>query len=164
MAYLRLLLGILKKLRNLMKFIVLLVIILVAVAGCEPAVPPVAVTIDTICSEAYSDKPVVFEGYPYLPSTMLVTDTILVEFYERPNLQGKYISVSLKVGTGANQIVEPPDDYTDDDLLIRTSDNQEIRAGNRISVEGKLIYSATGDANNPTSCVVVNGNNVKDVP
>jgi hypothetical protein len=162
MAY-KLLLDNAEKVRKAMKIAVLLLFVLIVASGCGDTTPPIASTIDTVCSQEFSDKKVVLEGYPYLPSTMLVTDTILIEFYERPNLEGKYIAVSLKVGTGSNQVVEPPDNYTDADLLIRTNDGQEIRAGNRVSVEGKLIYSPTGDANNPVSCILFDGGNIKDV-
>lgn len=146
-----------------MKIAVLLFFVLIIASGCGDTTPPVPSTIDTVCNQELSDKKVVLEGYPYLPSTILVSDTLLVEFYERPNMQGKYIAVSLKVGTGSNQVVEPPDNYSDDDLLIRASDGQEIRAGNRVSVEGKLIYSPSSDANNPSSCILFDGGNIKDV-
>jgi hypothetical protein len=146
-----------------MKLILALLMVLVVASACEPTPPAVAVTMDTVCSEEYKDKQVALEGYPYLPSTMLVSDTLLVELYERPNLQGDYIPVSLKVGTGSNQVVEPPDDYTDDDLLIRTNSNQEIRAGNKIRVEGKLLYTVTGIESNPVSCIIFDGGNITDV-
>lgn len=144
-----------------MKIAVLLFFVLIVVSGCDTT-PPIASTIATVCSQEFADKKVVLEGYPYLPGTMLVTDTLLVEFYERPNLQGKYIAVSLTVGTGSNQVVEPPDEYTDADLLIRTSDGQEIRAGNRVSVEGKLIYPPSS-GNSPVNCILFEGGNIKDV-
>ncbi len=146
-----------------MKFVLSLLMVLVVASACESTPPAVAVTIDTVCSEEYKDKQVLLEGYPYFPSSIMVTDTILIELYESPNLQGDYIPVSLKVGTGSNQVVEPPDDYADDDLLIRTNSNQEIRAGNKISVEGRLLYNATGNEANPVSCIIFDGGNIADV-
>lgn len=125
-----------------MKSLFLCLILLFTLAACESTPPGKPVTWDTLCVPENSDQQVAIEGYPYLPVTALVSDTMLIDLHEEPDREGRLISTSMTLGSGNNQMVEPPDDYTDDDLLIRAGDGTEIRTGQRIKVEGELIYSA----------------------
>lgn len=146
-----------------MKLAIILMMILFVASACESTPPATLVTFDTFCNAENADKQVAIEGYPYLPSSMLITDTILVDLFERTNSQGREFPISLKVGTGANQVVEPPDDYTDADLLIRTQDNQEVRAGTKIRVEGRVLRSQSIDDPEVYNCLLFEGTNIQIV-
>ena len=125
-----------------MKSLLLCLILLFVLAASESTPPGKPVTWDTLCVPENNDQQVAIEGYPYLPVTALVSDTMLIDLHEEPDREGRLISTSMTLGSGNNQMVEPPDDYTAADLLIRAGDGTEIRTGQRIKVEGELIYSA----------------------
>ncbi|MBN8593500.1 MAG: hypothetical protein J0M33_17225 [Anaerolineae bacterium] len=127
-----------------MKSLFLCLILLFTLAACESTPPGKPVTWDTLCVPENNDQQVAIEGYPYLPVTALVSDTMLIDLHEEPDREGRLISTSMTLGSGNNQMVEPPDDYTDDDLLIRAGDGTEIRTGQPMKVEGKVLYSETG--------------------
>jgi hypothetical protein len=132
-----------------MKAFLLSLLLLVVLAACESTPPGKPVTWETLCITENNDQQVAIEGYPYLPVTALVSDTMLIDLHQEPDRGGELIAVSMKLGSGNNQMVEPPDDYTDDDLLIRAGDGTEIRTGARMRVEGKLLFS--GDR---ASCIL----------
>lgn len=128
------------------RYLFLLSLILL-LAGCATAPQQGRlVTHATACSLENNDKRVALEGYPYLSRMTMVDDDFSVDLYEQSEGSGDKVSVYLTVGTGANQAEDLPDDYSDADLKIHTSDNQVVSTGTRIRVHGTLTVTDTGDS------------------
>lgn len=109
----------------------------------EPGKP---VTHASVCIEENNEQRVAIEGYPRLTGMFtMVSDDMSVGLFEAPQGQGESISARLTVGTGANQVEDLPDEYTEDDLKIHTSDNQVVSTDDRIRVHGRLARYETGD-------------------
>ena len=113
-------------------------------AGCASAPPPATLhTHESACTEANNGQRVAVEGYPQLSGMTLVDDDFSVDLFEQPGGAGEKISVYFTVGTGANQAENLPEDYTDADLKIHTSDNQIVSVDKHIRVHGELFWSET---------------------
>jgi hypothetical protein len=114
----------------------------ILIAGCASAPQPgTLLTHETACAEANNGQRVAIEGYPQLSSMTLVDDDFSVDLFEQPGGSGEKISVYFTVGTGANQAENLPEDYTDADLKIHTSDNQVVSVDRHIRVHGTLFWS-----------------------
>jgi len=72
----------------------------------------------------------------------MVSDTALLDFYELPDGDGIDIDVSVEIGTGANQMEDIPDDFTDDDLKVRTNENELIGSNDKVIVAGTVYRYA----------------------
>ena len=66
---------------------------------------------------------------------------MLLDLRETPDPKAKFVPVSLRVGSSANQVEKPPKDYTDKDLKVRANDASLIDSNQKVRVSGKLIYS-----------------------
>jgi hypothetical protein len=148
---------------QLMKTLFCCLILLVSLVACSSPPPAKLVTWETLCIPENYDQQVAIEGYPFLPVTALVSDTMLIDLHQGDVQEGTFIPVSMTLGSGNNQMVEPPDSYTDDDLLIRAGDGTEIRTGGRIRVEGKLISSPT-EAPGQVQCILFGATNIVALP
>ncbi len=119
-------------------------ILALLIAGCASAPTPGTLhTHETACTEANNGQRVAVEGYPQLSGMTLVDDDFSVDLYEQPQQGGEKISVYFTVGTGANQAENLPEDYSDADLKIHTSDNQVVSVDKPIRVHGELYWSET---------------------
>lgn len=109
-------------------------------SACATAPQPgTPVTHATACTEENNDQRIAIEGYPRLTGMFtMVSDDLSFQLFEQAQGQGESISVRLIVGTGANQVEDLPDDYTDADLKIHTHDNQVVSTDDPIRVHGTL--------------------------
>jgi hypothetical protein len=114
----------------------------VTVMGCSSPPPPATpMTFENFNVQANHEKQISLEGYLRLPVTTLVSDTMLVELYEKVEGKGKFVPVSLYIGSGANQVEKPPKDYSDKDLKVHANDGTLLGLQDKVRVSGKLIYS-----------------------
>lgn len=121
----------------------LFLMLLVFVAGCStPPEPATPTTFPDLCTEQNVDKRVSIEGYFRLPSMFMVSDTALLDFFESPDGEGQTVDVSIEVGTGPNQMEDVPDDFSDDDLKVHTSDNQIVGHNDKVVVAGTVYRYA----------------------
>jgi len=136
-----------------MKFAALILVLGVVLAGCDETVPPATLfTFATFCTAENNNQRVGLEGYAYVPLSLLVSDTMSLNLHELPDRGGAVVSFDITVGNGNNMAVEPPNNFTDADLLIRATDGTQIRSVNRIRVKGKLQYNPTGSAPSRFDC------------
>lgn len=137
--------------------------LVVGLTACTPPEPGKPITFANNCDAADAEKRVAIEGYPRLTGMMtMVTDTILITLFEQPDEKGKSMYVSLKVGTDANQIENLPENYSKDDLKIRTKENQVVSTDNKIKVHGKLLRYP--DDKGGFRCQLYGADLVEDVP
>ena len=109
--------------------------------GCSSPPPPATPqTFSGYNVQANHEKQISLEGYLRLPAAAMVNDTMLLDLVEAPDSKGKPASVSLYVGTGANQVEKPPKSYTDKDLKVHANDGSLVDSGQKVRVSAKLIY------------------------
>ena len=108
----------------------------------SPPPPATPMTFANFNSQANHEKQISLEGYLRLPSTTLVTDTIMIKLCESTDPKSKSLSFSLPVGSGANQVEKPPKDYGQKDLKLHANDGSLVDLSQKVRVSGKLIYSA----------------------
>lgn len=91
--------------------------------------------------QANHDKHLSLEGYMRLPVAAMVSDTMLVDLYQDKECKTKPLSVSMRIGSGKNQVEKPPKDYKLEDLKLHCDDGSLIGLEQKVRVQGKFIYS-----------------------
>lgn len=148
-----------------MRVKVALASVVALLAACSPPPPGTPVTFATLCDEGNADQRVSLEGYPRLSEGMtMVSDTLTVYLWEEPDRGGESVYTSLKIGTGANQVENIPDDFTDADLKIHINDNQVIGLDNKIRMHGRVLRSESIDEEGVFTCQLFGVDLVEDVP
>jgi len=110
--------------------------------GCSSPPPPATpMQWDNFNVQSNGDKQISLEGYMKLPSAALISDTMLVELYEKPEGKGKMVPVSLRIGSSANQVEKPPKDYKDSDLKLHANDGSMVGLSDKVRVSARLVYS-----------------------
>jgi len=116
------------------------------VAGCSSPPPPATpVNWKDFNSQANNDKQVSLEGYVRLPAAALISDTMLLELHEQQDGKGANVSFSTYLGSSANQVEKPPENYKETDLKLHANDGSLVAAGDKVRVAGKLIYASGGN-------------------
>lgn len=122
-----------------MKSLLLLTLLLVGCASPPPPATPAQWSSYNV--QANHDKHISLEGYMRLPSTALVTDTMLIDLYQDKECKTKPLPVSMRIGSGKNQVEKPPKDYQLSDLKLHCDDGSLIGPEQKVRVQGKLIFS-----------------------
>jgi hypothetical protein len=132
-----------------------LFLLMIGLVGCSTPPPPAtATTFADLCSEANADQRVSLEGYLRLPLMFSVSDTALLNLYELPDGEGAKVGVNFDIGTGANQMEMVPDNFSDDDLRVHTSDNQVVGHTDPVVVAGTVFRYADPAAEGTFRCVL----------
>lgn len=112
--------------------------------------PPTAITfadaMDT--TEKFDDMRVTIEGYVAVGSSIYETESSTnIQLWERAGQhKGQYMSVSVNLGSGNNEMKRLPDDYKRSDLLLKDDKGTEVHTGERIRITG--MYSRPYTAGN----------------
>lgn len=102
--------------------------------------PPTAITFadasDT--SDKFDDMRVTIEGYVAVGSSIYETESSTnIELWERAGQhKGNYMSVSVNLGSGNNEMKRLPDDYKRSDLLLKDDKGTEVHNGDKIRITG----------------------------
>lgn len=111
----------------------------------EPAKPA---SYNTICSAefgAFYDernythyRRATLSGYLALPNSVLVSDTMMLDLYEKPGRQGRLIYASFRVGSGKNEAARLYRGYKISDLEVKADSGEILRDGSHVLVEGTV--------------------------
>lgn len=114
----------------------------------KPKQPLEQTTLDKVCTEQfkpfYDERKYVifhrvsFTGYLQAPKSAMVSSTMFVDVYEKPNREGKRLLASFKVGSGKNKIEKLKDRYNENDLKITSDSGKEIRNGAHVRIEASV--------------------------
>ncbi len=129
--------------------IVLLYFALVSSACKAPPLQPARpATFSTICSAefgAFYDernythyRRATISGYIALPNSVMISDTMMLDFYEKPNRGGRLIYASFKVGSGKNEAGRLQRDYKISDLAVNADNGEVLRDGSHVLLEGTV--------------------------
>lgn len=120
-----------------------LLLLAVLSVGCSAPPPATPMQWDNYNVQANHEKQISLEGYMKLPVAAMVSDTMLVDLWEKAEGKGRCLPVSLRIGSGANQVEKPPKDYKDSDMKVHAKDGSLVGMGDHVRVSGKLIFSTS---------------------
>ena len=102
--------------------------------------PPTAITFAdaTDTSDKFDARRVTIEGYVSIGSSVYETESSTsFQLWERAGQHmGNYMSVSVNLGTGNNEMKHLPDDYKRTDLLLHDNSGTEVHTGDKIRITG----------------------------
>ncbi|MFZ5629501.1 MAG: hypothetical protein ACOY5B_10265 [Spirochaetota bacterium] len=114
----------------------------------EPQQPLEATTIDKVCTEAfgpfYDERKYVryhrvsFSGYLQTPKSAMVSDTMFVDVYEKPNRAGALVRSSFKIGSGKNKVERLKDRFKESDLKIESNNGVALSNGSKVTIQGAV--------------------------
>jgi len=121
-------------------------------------------TIDKVCTEAFQPyydarnypkyHHVDFIGYIATPKSAMISNTMFVEVYEKPNRQGVKVLVSFNVGSRDNYVERLKDGYKESDLKIKTDTGGVLGHGSKIKIDGDVSPGGVPGKFDPKSCYV----------
>jgi len=113
-----------------------------AILGCSSPPPPATPkTFANFNTQENNDKQISLEGYLRMPVAAMVSDTMLVDLFEKPDGKDKPVPVQLRIGSSANCVEKPPKNYSDKDFKVHANDGSLVSPDQKVRVSGKLIYS-----------------------
>ena len=118
------------------------VLLALALLGCSSP-PPAATAVQwsDFNVQANHDKHLSWEGYMRLPAAAMISDTMLIDLYQDKECKTKPLAVSMRIGSGKNQVEKPPKDYKLTDLKLHCDDGSLVGLDQKVRVQGKLIFS-----------------------
>lgn len=106
-------------------------------AACSPAEPPSLVSAEKACALDNDGKPATVAGYFQTRSMVFCTDSCTLDFAETPDGEGP-LSPDIKVGTGNNQMLELPDNFSDSDFQVTAADGTKLGLGDHVQISGRM--------------------------
>lgn len=104
--------------------------------------PPTAITFAQASDTGDLDKKrITLEGYLGLGSTIWETESsVNIELWERKNQnKGNYVSISMPLGSGNNEMTSLPEKYKKTDLSLKDKSGNAATYGDKVRITG--IYS-----------------------
>jgi hypothetical protein len=98
----------------------------------------------TLCDKANEGKRVAVLGYLRLPEEVNRKTGPVLRMYSTPDLSGKPVGVSTKIGNQPNEVAMIPKEFTDKDLKVKMANGQVAGFGTKVKVSGDLYYPLVG--------------------
>lgn len=119
------------------------------VTGCEVDAPSGDgkwVTFDTACEKDNEGKRVTVEGFLDFPDRFNAkASSIVMRFKAAPTRTSNMLGVRVKLNSGSNTIVAPPDKYNESDLKAITYDGKTVGYRTRLKATGVVSYTDSLD-------------------
>jgi hypothetical protein len=119
-----------------------LLAISIFVSGCSEPAPTVGETKDfaTACDKTNDGQRIAVTGYLRLPDSFSESTSVVLRLYETEDFSAQPIGVTVSFGDQANQVVEVPDQYQDEDLQVYLANGDMAGFGTPVKVSGKMYY------------------------
>lgn len=111
----------------------------------QPLEPTV---IEKVCTEQfgpfYDEKKhsryhyVSFEGFLATPKSAMVSNTMFVDVYQKPNRGGVQLKASFSVGSGKNRVARLAKSYKESDLKIQSNSGVDLGNGSKVKIQGEV--------------------------
>lgn len=121
-------------------------------------------TIDKVCTEAfqpfYDERKhsrfhhVDFTGYLATPKSAMISNTMFVEVYEKPNREGVKLLASFHVGSRDNYVERLKDKFKESDLMIKSDNGAPLGHGSKVKIQGDVSPGGIPGKFDPKSCYV----------
>jgi hypothetical protein len=115
----------------------------------QPLEPTV---IEKVCTDAfgpfYDEKKhsrfhhVSFTGYLATPKSVMMSNTMFVDVYEKPNRGGVLVRSSFSIGSRKNQVARLERNYKESDLKIESNSGVMLGNGSKVLIEGDVSPGA----------------------
>jgi hypothetical protein len=120
--------------------------LLLVLAGCGA---PQMVALGAACAQDKDGSAVVVDGFVSAGSVVSCDNysgdyRCGLDLWENPDASGARASIDLVVGGGANQIDEPPKDYTDADVKVHTDSSATVVVGDKVRATGDISVAPGG--------------------
>jgi hypothetical protein len=124
------------------KLLIVALALSTALAGCasEPPTAGELMAFEAVCDKANEGKRVAVEGYLVLPDEFTDSQSVVLRLHQELDSNAAKIGVQMRFGTEPNQLEEVPTSYSDDDLKVRTADNQVVGYDTLVRVSGKVYF------------------------
>lgn len=127
------------------KDIRLLAILCVALAlltacGSEPPTVGKATPFAAVCEPTNDGQRVAVDGYLYFPSSFSQSQSVILRLHDSDAFDGTPIGVQMPFGTGANQVKEVADQFSDEDLHVYLADGTTAGFRTKVTVSGKVYF------------------------
>lgn len=111
-----------------------------AAAGCQPKDLEV-VPLSEVCEAAEYGTTVATAGFLVAPGSMMMCDgtTCEMALSDRGIGGDTNLRIDVRLGRGRNAMVEPPDNWSIDDLVVKDNEGVEHRVGDWIVVHGRIL-------------------------
>jgi hypothetical protein len=124
--------------------------LMIALVACKkkPDQPLEQTTLDKVCTDAY--KPfyderkyvryhrVEFTGYLQTPRSAMISSSMFVDVYEKPNRQGKMVRASFNVGSGKNKVERLKSGYSENSLKIKGDNGSSLGNGSFVKIQANV--------------------------
>lgn len=134
--------------------VIFTLISLLSVSACykKDQQPLEHTTIDKVCTEAFHPfydarnyskfHHVDFVGYLATPKSVMMSNTMFIDVYEKPNRGGVKLSASFKVGSRDNYVAKFESGYKEGDLKIKSDTGAILTHGSKVLIEGDVSPGA----------------------
>lgn len=149
-----------------LKLSILPLLLLLMASGCykKDQQPLEHTTIDKVCTEAfhpfYDERKyskfhhVDFVGYLATPKSAMISNTMFVEVFEKPNREGVKLLASFHVGSRDNYVERLKSGYKESDLKIKSDTGAILGNGSKVTIEGDVSPGAVPGKFDGKSCYV----------
>lgn len=121
-------------------------------------------TLEKVCTEAfqpfYDERKyqhfhhVDFVGYLALPKSVMISNTMFLDVYSKPNREGEKISASFHVGSRDNYVARLERGYKETDLQVKSDTGAILGHNAKVTIEGDVSPGATPGKFDKKSCYV----------
>jgi hypothetical protein len=123
-------------------------------AGCykKDQQPLEQATFETVCTDKYAPfyderkysrfHHVAFTGYLATPKSVMVSNTMSVYVYGKPNREGEKILASFRVGSRDNHVERLKSGYKESDMKIKSDTGAILGDGSKVTIEGDVSPGA----------------------
>lgn len=140
-----------------MKFTIMSLALMAALlaSACtkKPPQPLEPTTIDKVCTETfgpfYDERKyikyhrVAFDGFLQTPRSAMVSDTMFLDVYEKPNRAGALVRSSFKIGSGKNRVEKLKDRFKESDLKVESNSGTALGNGSKVKITGEVSPGGT---------------------
>lgn len=116
-------------------------------AACGESGPPtrgVPVAFSSVCEKANEGKRVMVEGFVTFPDSFHENDdTVMLRMRPSPAPEDTPLGVSATLGSAANHLEKPPDQYRKSDLKLHLADGQTAGYSDKVKVSGTMYYPSS---------------------
>ncbi len=135
-------------------------------AGCykKHQQPLEQATFETVCTDKfapfYDEKKyarfhhVAFTGYLATPKSVMISNTMMVYVYGKPNREGEKIFASFRVGSRDNHVEKLQSDYKESDMKIKSDTGAILGNGSKVTIEGDVAPGGIPGKPMDKSCLV----------
>lgn len=97
---------------------------------------------------------VAFSGYLATPKSAMISNTMFIEVYEKPNRTGEKLLASFSVGSRDNYVARLKDNYKESDLKVKSDTGEILGNGSKVVIQGDVSPGVVPGKMDKKSCYI----------